>query len=415
MTVEMKNTFFNVLKYPDFKKIWLSQVFSQIALNIVTFTLVLDIFDKTHSNTSISLVMIASAIPVAIFGPFSGAIADRIDYRRIMLFTNIFRFVAAILLIAAHSNILAMLEIIFLISALSQFFTPAESSSVPLIVPKEKLVHANSMVMTTTYATLLVGYAAAGPIMNYVGSKWLFLICAGLFLLATEATRSMSNFDKKQNKRFSIQTLAADIAEVWDEVKDGLIYLKGRASVLNPMIKLTIGWTMLGALITLLPAFGESVLNIDPKFIGPVIIAPAGIGMIIAAMLLSRRSKMNQSKVLDGGFVIAGITFLFFALFKFYEGIFLSRLILISLIMIMGFGMAMIQIAAQTLLHLNSHEEQRGRVFGISSMQLRLATSLPALVIGGVADLTSPLVTMIILAVLFFIYSFSLIFEERAV
>lgn len=410
----MQNSFLNVLRYPDFKRIWLSQVFSQIALNIVTFTLVLDIFEKTNSNASISLVMIAMAIPVAIFGPFSGAIADRIDYRRILILTNIFRFVAAILLIVAHSNILAMLEILFLISALSQFFTPAESSSIPLIVPKDKLMHANSMVMTTTYATLLIGYAAAGPIMNYVGSKWLFAICAGLFLLATEATRMMSNFDKKENKRFSVQTLASDITDVWGEVKDGLRYLKGRASVLNPMIKLTIGWTMLGALLTLLPAFGQSVLKIDPKFVGPVIIAPAGVGMMIAAILLTRRSKMNQLKVLDGGFIIAGIAFLFFSLFKFYEGIFLSHLVLIGMVIVMGIGIAMIQIAAQTLLHLNSHEDQRGRVFGISSMQLRLATSLPALVIGGVADLTSPMVTMIILAALFFIYSFSLIFEERA-
>ncbi len=409
----MKNSFLSVLKYPDFKKIWFSQVFSQIALNIVTFTLVLDIYEKTQSNTSISLVMIASAIPVAIFGPFSGAIADRIDYRRILIFTNIFRFVSAILLILAHSNILAMLEIIFLISALSQFFTPAESSSIPLMVPKDKLVHANSLVMTTSYATLLVGYAAAGPIMNVVGSKWLFAICAGLFLLATEATRMLSNYDKKENRKFSLHTLASDIIEVWSEVKDGLKYLKDRANVLNPMIKLTIGWTMMGALITLLPAFGQSVLNIDPKFVGPAIIAPAGAGMLLGAILLSRKSRLNQSKVLDGGFFIGAIALLLFSLFRFYEGIVISRLILIGVVVILGFGTSMIQIAAQTLLHMNSHEDQRGRVFGISSMQLRLATSLPALVVGGMADLTSPMVTMIILASLFFIYAFSLIFEER--
>jgi len=409
----MKNSFLNVLHFPDFKKIWLSQVFSQIALNMVTFALVLDIFEKTKSNTSISLVMIASAIPVAIFGPFSGAIADRICYRKILIYTNIFRFVAAILLIAAHSNILAMLEIIFLISALSQFFTPAESSSIPLIVPKEKLVHANSLVMTTTYITLLIGYASAGPIMNYIGSKWLFVICAALFLLATEATRMLSDFDKKENKLLSIQTLASDIAEIWKEVKDGLKYLKHKSSVLSPMIKLTIGWTMLGAFITLLPAFGESVLKIDPKFIGPAIIAPAGLGMLIAAVVISKKVKLNQLKVLDGGFLIAGIGFIFFSLYKFYDAFEFSRLALILLVIVLGFGSAMIQISAQTLLHLNSDEGQRGRVFGISSMQLRLATSLPALVIGGMADLTSPLVTMMILATLFFIYSFSLIFEER--
>ncbi len=409
----MQNSFLNVLRYPDFKKIWLSQVFSQIALNMVTFALLLDIFEKTKSNTSISLVLIASAIPVAIFGPFSGAIADRICYRKILIYTNIFRFVAAVLLIVAHSNILALLEIIFLISALSQFFTPAESSSIPLIVPKEKLVHANSMVMTTTYATLLVGYAAAGPIMNYIGSKWLFAVCAGLFLLATQATRMLTDFDKKQVKKLSIQTLASDIAEIWQEVKDGLIYLRKKSDVLNPMIKLTIGWTMLGALITLLPAFGESVLNIDPKFIGPAVIAPSGLGMLAAAILLSKKAKLNQLKVLDGGFIISSVGLILFSLYGFYEAVAFSRPALILAVIIIGFGIGAIQIAGQTLLHLNSDEGQRGRVFGISSMQLRLATSLPALVVAAVADLTSPFVTMLLLATIFFIYSFSLIFEER--
>lgn len=407
----MKKTLFDVLEYADFKKMWLSQVFSQIALNMLTFTLVLHIFDLTGKATSISLVMLASAIPVALIGPFSGVLADRIDYRKIMIYTNILRFFVALLLISADNNVLALLEIIFLMSAISQVFTPAESSSVPLLVPKEKLVPANSMVMMTTYATLLVGYSIAGPLMNYIGTFWLYIICAMFYMIATWYTKGLSNYDGKISKHLSIENIAKGIDKVWDEAIAGFNYIRNNEKILFPMIKLTIGWTVLGALITLLPSYGSEVLKISPKFIGPLVIGPAGVGMILAAILINKRIKLNHTKEMNWGFFIVGVSLLLFSGYFLYQNLYLSRLFVILFIIIMGFGSSMIQISAQTLLHINSDEEKRGRVFGISSMQLRLATSLPALIIAAVSDLTSPLITMILLAVTVFIYSLILVFE----
>lgn len=407
----MKKILFSALKHADFKKMWLSQVFSQIALNMLTFTLVLHIFDLTRRATSISLVMLASAIPVALIGPFSGVLADRIDYRKIMIYTNFLRFLVALLLLLADTNVLALLEIIFLMSAISQIFTPAESSSVPLLVPEEKLVSANSLVMITTYATLLVGYTIAGPLMNLIGTFWLYIFCAILYLIATWFTSQLSNYDSKVAKTLSIENLAKGIDQVWDEAIAGFNYIRSKKEILSPMIKLTVGWTVLGALITLLPSYGSEVLNINPRFIGPVIIGPAGIGMIIAAFSLTKRIKLNHSREINWGFFIVGISLLLFAGYYFYQHFYFSKALIILLVVIMGFGSSMIQISAQTLLHINSDEKKRGRVFGISSMQLRLATCLPALVVAAVSDLTSPLITMILLAVTVFIYSLILVFE----
>ncbi len=407
----MKNSFFNVLRYSDFKKMWLSQVFSQISLNMLTFALVLHIFEITGKATSISLVMIASAIPVVIFGPFSGIFADKVNYRKILIYTNLLRFLSAGLLMLADNNVLALLEIIFLISAISQFFTPAESSSVPIIVPQTKLVQANSMVMTTTYATLLIGYSLAGPLLRFIGPFWLYSVCALLFSMATASTKLLSDFDKKITKKLSVEILAVKIDRVWDELKFSVSYIRSKSNILNPMIKLTIGWIILGAFITLLPAYSQDVLNIDPKFIGTAIILPAGLGMILSIYMLNKKKKFNHDKMINKGFLITGISFLLFSFYHFYQSVPFSRELLFFFVIIIGFGSSLIQVPAQTLLHINSDEDKRGRVFGISSMQLRLATSLPAVVIGGVSDLTSPLITMILLAITIFIYSMILIVE----
>ena len=312
----------------------------------------------------------------------------------------------------AGDNILAMLEIIFLISAFSQAFTPAESSSIPLVVPREELMSANSVIMTTSYGTLLVGYAVAGLLLGFIGPEWLFVVCAVLFLCATGIVSLTSRYDKKKVSKISIERLASGINRVWQEAKSGFIYVKSTSKILRPMIKLAIGWAILGAFITLLPAYSESVLGIDIKLIGLYIIAPAGIGMVISALIFSRRKNLNLMRVINTGFVLVAISLLVFSLYRFYEEIPFAVLLMFLAVLMMGFGTSMIQIPAQTMLHINSDVEKRGRVFGLSTMQLRLALALPALVVGGISDLTSPLITMLIIAVLVFLYSMSLAFED---
>lgn len=403
---------FETLESSNFKRLWFSQVFSQIPLNIIAFALILHIYSITNSTTSISLVMIASAAPVALFGPFAGVIADRIDYRKILIVTNVLRVLTTVLLLFAKSNVLAMLEIIFLLSAISMFFSPAEQSSIPIIVRKEKLLSANSLVMTTTYVTMLVGYAIAGPLLNFIGTTWLFVICALLYAIATEATRRMSSYDKKEIKKLSLEHLARGVTEVWNEAREGIRYLRNSKEVLDPMIKLTVGWTILGMFITLLPAYGKEVLNIDPKLVGPLIIVPAGVGMVVAASFLSRRKRINGIRTINKGFYVVAASLLIFSFYRFYEHFFLSLLILLGVVVVMGFGSGIIQVGAQTLLHVNSDEDKRGRVFGFSSMQLRLATLLPAVLIGALTDMTSAFVAMLSVALLVAFFVIYLLFQK---
>jgi MFS family permease len=406
----MKNSFIKVLENRDFKKMWFSQLFSQIALNMLIFGSVLHIFEITGKATSISLVMVASAIPVAIFGPFSGVLADKVDYRKILIYTNILRVVAIIFILLSTRNILALLEVIFIVSALSQIFSPAESAAIPLVVPKKQLVNANSTVMTTTFVTILIGYCAAGPLLSLLGAFWLFAICGILFIFASLATFMLSNFDTKVVEKLTITKFATGIEHVWHEMKTGLHYVTDSKDILRPMVRLTIGWTIFGSLITILPAFSASVLKIDPKLIAPLVVAPAGVGMFLATILLNKKTKVSMQQM-NNGFLFAGITMLIFSFYFLYSHFFLAIVVLLILAVIFGYGTSLIQIPGQTLLHLNSEQDKRGRVFGMSTMMLRLATTLPSIVIGGVSDLTSPLITMMLLAVVTTIYAVILMFE----
>lgn len=408
----MASTFASVLKFRDFRNIWLSQLTSQIALNMLNFALVLHIFTLTKSTTTISLVLIVSAIPSVIFGPFSGVFADRVNYKKILIFTNFLRFFAILLLFLAKNNVLAILEIIFLISTISQFFAPAELSSIPLIVPKKKLVGANTIIMTTMYGSLLIGYSIAGPLTSAMSLNGLYLACCLLYLLATLSVNRMTEYDKKVVRRISLSTWARYLESIWSETLNGIKKIRQTAEILNPMLKMAIGWMIMGSFIVLLPAFSQSDLKISTHLIGIAIIAPAGIGMLIGAYILDRRKHFNLARAINKSFFLVGVTILLFSLYRFYDEFFLSRLISLLLVIVIGLGSSVVYISAQTALHLNSDEEWRGRVFGINSMLINLAMSIPALIVGGIADLTSPFIALLLISFAVFIYGASLLMDK---
>jgi len=410
----MANTFVGVLKYRDFLKLWISQLLSQVSLNMLNFAIVLHIYKLTGSVAAISLVLIASAIPSVLFGPFSGAIADRVDYKTVLTWTSFLRFIAILLLFVLKDNVLALLEIVFLISLISQFFAPAESASIPLIVPKKKLVAANSVIMTTMYASLLVGYSIAGPIMILISTKWLFLLCGFLYLLSTFAVNRMTNYDTKKAKKIVLTEWAKEIEAIWEKTKEGIRYVREHKSIYDPMIKLAYGWAMLGSFIVLMPSFGESILNISSELIGPAIIVPAGLGMLLGAYFLDKRKNIKFKKAINVSFFILGLFLILFSSYLLYDEIVVSRLINIFAVIGMGFTCSYVYISAQTLLHLKSEEKKRGRVFGISAMMINIAMSIPALIIGGVSDITSPLFAMTLISFVILVYGIALLFEEQS-
>lgn len=410
----MNSSFLKILRKRDFSRLWTAQILSQLVSNMLTFALILHIYDLTGSSTTISLVMIASAVPSALFGPFSGVITDRVSYKKVLIYTNILRFLVALLFIPASHNTLAILEIIFLISAIAQFFSPAEMSSIPLIVEREEIVAANSIYIATLYGSLIIGYGIAGPLLGFIGSNWLFVVVALSYLISAFAINSMSDFDRKEpSHNLTVFNLANSINSVWSATKEGISYIKNKEDVFDPMIKSAIGWAMLGAFIVILPAFALHTIGISTKMTGLVLIAPAGVGMFLASFLLNKYKDWAKNRIITTGFVICGITLLALALFNLYAFLHFSIIISVVLMIILGMSAAFVYISTQSLLHLNSEGKMRGRVFGISAMMINLAMGIPALFIGGIADLTSPTFTLIILALIIMIYSATLLFDEE--
>ncbi len=109
-----ESPFFEVLGIADFRKIWYSQILSQVTINFINFVLVLRVFEATGSTVAVSFVWIFYAIPAILLGPFSGTIVDLTDKRRILILTTILEAVIVLFYLFVKTKIWPLYSIIFL-------------------------------------------------------------------------------------------------------------------------------------------------------------------------------------------------------------------------------------------------------------------------------------------------------------
>ena len=181
-----------VLRLKDFRKLWLGQIFSQLADKFYIVLMVflidqhlllkgqgsgvlaemasdygLDISTRTQVITLLATgIFVANTIPAMLLGTVAGVWADRWPKRRVMVASNAIR---ALLVVFAPLCLLpgpvwlglpwgywGLVGMTFLESILTQFFAPSEQATIPVVVPGDHLLAANSLYQATSMgATIL--------------------------------------------------------------------------------------------------------------------------------------------------------------------------------------------------------------------------------------------------------------------
>ena len=154
---ESSTGFMNVWRNTSFLILWLGQVFSQLADKIYLVLIIAIIssnFQTEGQSISVwvSLVMIAFTIPAVLFGSLAGVYVDRWSKKAVLVVSNLLRGMLVLMIPFCLSiesinrqifslpfTFLLILLITFLVSTCTQFFAPAEQSTIPLIVRKPDL------------------------------------------------------------------------------------------------------------------------------------------------------------------------------------------------------------------------------------------------------------------------------------
>jgi MFS family permease len=406
-----------VLALPDFRWLWLGQIFSQLADK---FYIVLMVFliaqtwvkgtpeanpalaeaasairldlPETRAQMITLLatgIYVANTIPAMLLGTVAGVWADRWPKRGVMVASNGLRAVLVLLAplclvegpewLGLSWGYWGLVLMTFFESVLTQFFAPAEQAALPQLVPSEQLLAANSLYQATSMAATIVGFALGDPILRLLnlglqrigigGGEFLLLpFCYGLAAIAISRIR------------WQEPPRAPSRTTVWQEIGEGLQVLRERPRVLSAMLQLVLLYSLLAALYVLAISLAAAIPGLGPTQFG-TLLAMSGLGLAIGALAVAQLGQgLNRRHLAATGLGTIGWSLVLLGQLR---GNLVFTLLLCGLL---GVGSALLAIPAQTTIQEETPEELRGKVFGLQNNLINVALSLPLVLAGAVVS-----------------------------
>ena len=351
------------------------------------YVLLILAYQTTKSNLGVSLPLLVFGFSAFLFGPTAGVFVDRWDKKLVMIVSNMLRGLLILLIIPFIGQSLALVFLIsFIIFSVSQFFAPAETSSIPILVEKHDLIAANSLFMMSLMVASIIGIGLAAPLTNFFGIKVVLTIAASLHLASTLATFMIALKHRKKRIKVGLRNLLKELLM-------GLEFIRRKQPVRSSLIKLFFSTSVLAAVCMLAVSFSEKILRIGAKNFGYLIFA-AGTGMAIGGLLLGRFGHhFKKNNLVHAGFLLSGASLLMLSNSQNIWIVFMSAFFL-------GVGNAFVVSPLQTILHEKVPRVIRGRVFGVQNMFINSAFTFPVVILGEAADLVGLRTIIALLAIL---------------
>jgi len=400
-----------VLNNKAFRNIWTAQALAQTAQNAIHFVLIVLIERLTGASMHQGLMILSFTLPAIIFAPITGIIIDRWPKKWILVWSNALRvlmvlaYLVVLSLSPEHSPwwlLTAIYIITFTMSVIGQFFNPAETATIPLLVGKKLLMPANSLFNLTLALAQVIGLIILGPLtVKLIGVNRAFTVIAGMYLLASLL---VSRIPRDQPARRP-QSARSGWERAWGELKEGWSFVIKRPPVLVSMMHLTLIASLVMILAMLAPGIASRVLHLAPAD-AIVVFSPAGLGMLVAASLLGRWGhQIQKDRLAKIGLIAMSVGFAGFGWVAWRFQVTHLKLVLdpsvmdlppagaflvlttVLLSLYLGLSMSGVNIVSQTVLQERTTDRLRGRVFAVQFMLNNLVGIPPMLAIGGLADL----------------------------
>lgn len=404
--------FRTVLKNRSFLLLWLAQLISMTILNAANYALIVLIQEITGSTTLIGLAIITFSLPAVLFGALAGVFVDRISKRRVLWGSNFLRAIASfgfvISLLLNRHQLIPIYLLAFLISTISQFFIPAEGSTIPLLVNEEELVPALSLFNITLTLSQAVGFILFAPIILtllpnfniasivihpvdvlYTLVGLLYLVCTALIILIP-ATHFLQ-------KRRNHATQFADVLhDVVFEMRQGWRFVRGNPRLYLAVIQLSFAGSLVLIIAELATPIVTQLLLFAPNAMALVFV-PAGIGLVAGSIFMPRiTQRLGKSRAILLGTAGLGLSILLVPLSTFLARVLQPHgwntnpvllIVIVLLLFTAGVGLDLVNIPAQTVIQEQTPERLKGRVLALQLVFYNFCSIPILLFIGALADL----------------------------
>jgi len=339
-------------------------------------------------------LILSFLVPSVIFGAIAGVYVDRLDRRLILVTTNAARGALFLLLLAAPQDVAIISLITVVISTLTTFFGPAEIAMIPVVVPRRQLLPANSLHIVTLQASFFLGFALLGPlVVNIASYQALLIIVAASYFIGALLCWTLPRYNPRiggANPTEALGEAGNAVATTFGQLADGVRFIVANRSVFWPLTYLALTASLIGVLGVLGPGFATQVLGLSERdFV--VVVLPLGVGLLFGILVLNVYGRLfSRRRGIEGGLVALGLTLLALSVAQPVTTTLSLAISLLSIVIVVAFAAgiayAFVAVPAQTQLQEELPAAVRGRVFGVLNMLVSIASFLPIIVVGPIAD-----------------------------
>jgi MFS family permease len=362
------------LQYRNFQLFFSGQLISLIGTWMQNLAQAWLVYRLTGSMVLLGGISFCSQIPIFVFSPVGGIVADRYSRHRVVIATQTLSMLLALALAALTLTHTVQIWHIFVLSALlgvvNAFDIPARQSFIVDMVARADLMNAIALNSSMFNASRVVGPAIAGILIAAIGEGWCFF-ANGISYIAVIVGLLLMRVERHER--------VADSGSPISNIIEGFRFVLRSPAIHVLLILLGIASISAMPFTVLMPVFADRILHGGPKALG-WLTGCAGMGALAAALLLASRQTLKglsvwvaiASTAFGVGLVIFAVsrTFLFSA----------------AILVPVGFSLMLQMGASNTLIQSMVPDQLRGRVMGVYSMMIIGMAPFGGLLAGLVAD-----------------------------
>jgi len=379
----LRDRTFASLAVPNYRRYFTGQVVSISGNWMQTVAEMWLIVTLTGSGVAVGITAALQFLPMLLFAPWGGLLADRFPKRRLLMVTQSLMALPAIALwaltAAGSIEVWLVYALVFARGAVNAVDNPARQSFAVEMVGPERVVNAVALNSVVIHAGRIVGPASAGAVIALFGIAPCFLVNAFTFGVMFLALRGM---DPR-----GLAPAASGQADGPGRVRSALRYVVATPALLVPLAMMALVGTLSFNFQILLPLFAESTWK-GTATTYATLTACMGVGSILGALAAGTRGRVS-ARLLVGAAAGFGVFELLAAAAPTLE---------LQLAALVPLGAVSVTFAAgvNSALQLAVEPALRGRVMALYSVVFLGSTPIGAPLVGWVAEELGPRTGMVL-------------------
>jgi MFS family permease len=371
-------------RIPEFRNLLIGRLVFMLGTQAQAMALAWEIYVRTNDPFALGLVALVKGIPMILFTLPGGVIADRFDRRKIILICLTGATFTSLGLAWASwvdGPLWGLFLLLFIDSSFMRLTTPAGSSLMPLLLPRNLLENGVKWQSNTFQMTALLGPALGGFILSWhLQTTYLFCAVTSIVFILLLFRMKVTGQERAERRHWFTEAL------------EGIHFVWSRKILLGT-VSLDLFAVLFGGAVYLLPIFARdilpSVFGMTPEqMLGWLNAAPAA-GALCMGMLVAHLPPFRKA----GRAMLLGVAG--FGLVTILFGLSTNFWLSWGLLFLAGACDNISVVVRHTLVNLVTPDAMRGRVTAVNSIFIGSSNEMGGFESGLVARLFSPVISVV--------------------